>query len=131
MSAGWKLGAVGHFGLAVRDPKASARWWIERIHLKQLFDFDDGVAVGNDAVTIVLHRGTPHPGTFGHMAFHLRSMTALRAALADLKAGGVALEDPGDEIGPEAPGSPHRGLWFHDPDGYRWELSVQNGSRGV
>jgi hypothetical protein len=21
------------------------------------------------------------------------------------------------------------GLWFHDPDGYRWELSVQNGAR--
>ena len=38
----------------------------------------------------------------------------------------VELEDPGEEIGPEAPGSPHMGLWFHDPDGYRWELSVQN-----
>jgi len=36
------------------------------------------------------------------------------------------LEDPGDEIGPEAAGSKHLGLWFHDPDGYRWELSVQN-----
>ena len=39
----------------------------------------------------------------------------------------VDLEDPGDEIGPEAPGSPHMGLWFHDLDGYRWELSVQRG----
>ena len=37
------------------------------------------------------------------------------------------LEDPGDEIGPEAPGSPHMGLWFYDADGYRWELSVQGG----
>jgi catechol 2,3-dioxygenase-like lactoylglutathione lyase family enzyme len=46
-----------------------------------------------------------------------------------LPAGGQGLadlEDPGDEIGPEAPGSPHMGLWFHDPDGYRWELSVQD-----
>ena len=34
-----------------------------------------------------------------------------------------------DEIGPEAPGSPHMGLWFVDPDGYRWELSVQNGAK--
>ena len=42
---------------------------------------------------------------------------------------GVAVEDPGDEIGPEAPGSPHWGLWFHDPDGYRWELSVQDAER--
>ncbi|MEY2574336.1 MAG: hypothetical protein QOJ87_2549, partial [Verrucomicrobiota bacterium] len=34
-------------------------------------------------------------------------------------------EDPGHEIGPEAPGSPHLGIWFRDLDGYRWELSVQ------
>jgi len=49
----------------------------------------------------------------------------LRKALDHLKKIGAELEDPGDEIGPEAPGSPHTGLWFHDPDGYRWELSVQ------
>ena len=41
-----------------------------------------------------------------------------------LKEQKVRVEDPGDEIGPEAPGSPNMGLWFHDPDGYRWELSV-------
>jgi catechol 2,3-dioxygenase-like lactoylglutathione lyase family enzyme len=63
------------------------------------------------------------------MSFHVANMAALRAALETLKHNGVALEDPGDEIGPEAPGSPHMGLWFHDPDGYRWELSVQNGAR--
>jgi catechol 2,3-dioxygenase-like lactoylglutathione lyase family enzyme len=64
------------------------------------------------------------------MSFHLHSMRELFEALEDLKAAGVALEDPGGEIGPEAPGSPHLGLWFHDPDGYRWELSVQNGAKG-
>ena len=42
-------------------------------------------------------------------------------------AAGVIDVDPGDEIGPEAPGSKNMGLWFHDPDGYRWELSVQSG----
>jgi catechol 2,3-dioxygenase-like lactoylglutathione lyase family enzyme len=62
------------------------------------------------------------------MSFHLADMNALRAALAALREGGVDLEDPGDEIGPEAEGSPHLALWFHDPDGYRWELSVQNGA---
>ncbi|MBC5806184.1 MAG: VOC family protein [Candidatus Eremiobacter antarcticus] len=56
-------------------------------------------------------------------------MSALRAALKQLRAAGVALEDPGDEIGPEGPGSAHMGLWFHDDDGYRWELSVQNVAR--
>jgi len=59
-----------------------------------------------------------------HVSFHLKSMAELREALADLKAKGVNLEDPGDEIGPEGPGSPNMGLWFRDPDGYRWELAV-------
>jgi catechol 2,3-dioxygenase-like lactoylglutathione lyase family enzyme len=125
----WKIGAVGHFGLAVRDPKVSARWWMENLGLAHQFDFGDGIAIGNDAITIVLHRGVPHPGTFGHMSFHLHSMRELHEALHDLHERGVDVEDPGDEIGPEAPGSPHVGIWFHDPDGYRWELSVQNGAR--
>jgi hypothetical protein len=56
-------------------------------------------------------------------------MRALREALETLKKNGVELEDPGDEIGPTGPDSPHMGLWFHDPEGYRWELSVQNGAR--
>ncbi len=55
MKVPFTLGVVGHFGLAVRDPKESAKW------------------------------------------------------------------------GPEAPGSKNMGLWFRDPDGYRWELSVLGG----
>lgn len=124
----WELGVVGHFGLAVRDPRRSARWWIETIGLRHEFDYEEGVAVGNDAVTIALFRGTPRPDALDHMSFHLPSMAALREALADLRAKGVELEDPGDEIGPEAPGSRNMGLWFRDPDGYRWELSVQGGA---
>jgi hypothetical protein len=54
-------------------------------------------------------------------------MAKLQKALAHLKGAGVKVEDPGDEIGPEPPGSANRGLWFHDPDGYRWELSVLGG----
>jgi catechol 2,3-dioxygenase-like lactoylglutathione lyase family enzyme len=127
----WTLGAVGHFGLSVRDPKRSAKWWIDQIGLEQQFVFDDVVAVGNDSVTIALQRGVPHPGTMGHMSFHLKTLEDLHDALADLRARGVKLEDPGDEIGPESPGSPHLALWFHDPDGYRWELSVQNAARAA
>jgi hypothetical protein len=55
-------------------------------------------------------------------------MSTLRKALAHLKAHEVDVEDPGNEIGPEAPGSKNMGLWFHDPDGYRWELSVPGGA---
>jgi len=123
-----KLGAVGHFSLAVEDPNASAAWWSKNFDLHEIFRFDGGVGISNDAITVVLFAGTPHPETLDHVSFHVETMRELRAAVNQLKANGVELEDPGDEIGPEAPGSPHLGLWFHDEDGYRWELSVQNGA---
>ena len=49
----------------------------------------------------------------------------LEVARDALRANGVDLEDPGNEIGPVAPGSASVGLWFHDRDGYRWELYVE------
>ena len=85
--------------------------------------------MGNENVTIALFKGKPSPETIGHMSFHLPSMAKLRQALEHLKKERVDIEDPGDEIGPEAPGSPNMGLWFHDPDGYRWELSVLGGRK--
>jgi catechol 2,3-dioxygenase-like lactoylglutathione lyase family enzyme len=127
-SMSWALGHVGHFGLAVPDPRRSARWWIENLAMRLLFDFADAVGVENDAITIVFHPGSAQPGVLGHMSFHLQSMEELREALADLRAQGVDLEDPGDEIGPESADSPNMGVWFRDPDGYRWELSVQGGA---
>ena len=128
MKVPFTLGVVGHFGLAVRDPKKSGRWFQGILGLRKEFEFDNGIAVGNDNVTIALFKGKPSPQTFDHMSFHLPNMSILRKALAHLKKRKVEIEDPGDEIGPEGPGSPHMGLWFHDPDGYRWDLSVQ-GSR--
>lgn len=127
MKVPFTLGTVGHFGLAVRDPQRSAKWFMSVLGLRQEFEFEEGVGVGNDNVTIVLTKGKPSPKTIGHMSFHLPNMAALRKALAHLKKHKVDVEDPGDEIGPEAPGSPNMGVWFHDPDGYRWELSVQGG----
>ena len=124
-----QLGAVGHFSLAVRDPDASARWWSKNFDLDEAFRVDGAVGLSNDAITIGFFKGEPDPNTMDHMSFHVANMAALRSALNTLKANGVQLEDPGDEIGPEAPGSPNLGLWFHDPDGYRWELSVQNGAK--
>ena len=124
MKVPFTIGAVGHFGLAVSDPQRSAEWFVRVLGLRKEFEFDEGVAVGNDNVTIVLSKGKPSPKTIGHMSFHLPNMTTLRKALEHLKKHKVDVEDPGDEIGPEAPGSKNMGLWFHDPDGYRWELSV-------
>jgi catechol 2,3-dioxygenase-like lactoylglutathione lyase family enzyme len=127
MKVPFTVGVVGHFGLAVRDPKQSAQWFKRALGLEKQFDFDDGVAIGNDNVTIALSKGRPSPRTINHMSFHLTNMAELRKALKHLKSVGVEVEEPGEEIGPEAPGSPHMGLWFHDRDGYRWELSVQGG----
>ena len=125
MKVPFKLGVVGHFGLAVRDPKKSAAWFQRVLGLRKEFEFDNGIAVGNDIVTVALFEGKPSPETFDHMSFHLPNMSTLRKALAHLKRRKVDIEDPGREIGPEAQGSKNMGLWFHDPDGYRWELSVQ------
>ena len=127
MKVPFTLGEVGHFGLAVRDPERSAKWFESALGLRKEFEFDKGVAVGNEYVTIALFKGEPSPQTIDHMSFHLRDMETLRKALAHLKKIGADIEDPGDEIGPEAPGSKNMGLWFHDRDGYRWELSVQAG----
>ena len=127
MKVPFTIGTVGHFGLAVRDPRKSAKWFMSVLGLHKQFEFEDGIAVGNDNVTIVLSKGKPSPKTIGHMSFHLPSMATLRKALAHLKKHKVKVEDPDDEIGPEAPGSRNMGVWFHDLDGYRWELSVQGG----
>jgi catechol 2,3-dioxygenase-like lactoylglutathione lyase family enzyme len=126
MKVPFTVGVVGHFGVAVRDPKKSAKWFERALGLKKQFEYDEGIAIGNKNVTIALFKGKPSPATIDHMSFHLPNMATLRKALAHLKKQKVDLEDPDDEIGPEAPGSKHMGLWFHDLDGYRWELSVQS-----
>jgi hypothetical protein len=56
-------------------------------------------------------------------------MIAPHAAHAVFKKNRVTVEGLGDDVGLEALGSPHRGLCLHHPDGYRWERSVQSGSR--
>ena len=82
---------------------------------------------------MVVQRKTP--ATDGYDAVQLGLLEFVKPARINkpstghLKKAGVDLEDPGHEIGPEAPGSKHIGLWFHDPDGYRWELSVQNAKK--
>jgi catechol-2,3-dioxygenase len=116
MKVPFKVGVVGHFGLAVRSPKRSAKWFERALGLKKQFEFEDGIAIGNANVTIALHKGKSSPRTIGHMSFHLPSMAVLRKALTHLRKLKVDLEDPG---------SKNMGIWFHDPDGYRWELSVQ------
>lgn len=128
MKVPFTIGTVGHFGLAVRDPQRSAKWFMRVLGLRKEFEFEGSVAVGNDNVTIVLSKGKPSPKTIGHMSFHLPNMMALRKALEHLKKHKVEVEDPGG-IGPEAPGSPHMDLWFYDLDDYRWELSVQGRAR--
>jgi len=61
------LGTVGHFGLAVRDPRRSADWFIDCLNLREEFTLAGGVAVGNDSVTIVLFKGESSPETIDHV----------------------------------------------------------------
>src|SRR5262244_2700413 len=89
MEVPFTVGEVGHFGLAVRDPKKSAKWFERALGLQKEFEFDSGVAVGNDCVTIALFKGKPSPETFDHMSFHLPNMATLRKALAHLRKVGV------------------------------------------
>jgi hypothetical protein len=56
----------------------SAQWFQRALGLRKEFEFDDGVAVGNDNVTIVLFKGKPSPKTLGHMSFHLPNMATPR-----------------------------------------------------
>src|SRR5258708_58229 len=95
MKVPFELGVVGHFGLAVRDPKKSARWFQRVLGLGKEFEFGNGIAVGNDNVTIALFKGKPSPKTLDHMSFHLPNMSILRKALAHLKKHKVEIEDPG------------------------------------
>src|SRR5262252_4034109 len=90
------LGEVGHFGLAVRDPKKSAQWFQRALGLRKEFEFDNGIAVGNDYVTIALFKGKPSPQTIDHMSFHLADLATLRKALAHFKRVSVDIEDPGE-----------------------------------
>ncbi len=119
------LGPVAHFSLAVKDTDASAKWWTSNFDLDELFRGRGRVLVGNDALLIALFAGTPKADVLSHLAFRVTDRAALESARDALRANGVTLEDPGDEIGPVAPGSPNLGLWFADIDGYRWELFVR------
>jgi len=126
MKVPFTLGAVWHFGLAVRDPRASAKWFMRMFGLSKQFEYEGVVGIGNDNVLIVCMKGKPSPKTLGHISFHLPNLATLKKALVHLKKHRVKLEDPGNEIGPVAPGSKSMGIWFSDPDGYRWELAVRS-----
>jgi len=120
-----QLGTVSHFNIAVDDPDASAAWWLSNFDLEEWGRSDRGILLGNDAIMIGLVKGSPVSGVLHHLGFRTSDIGALEVARDALRANGVDLEDPGNEIGPVAPGSTSVGLWFHDRDGYRWELYVE------
>src|SRR5438132_12552236 len=66
MKVPFTLAVVGHFGLAVGDPKKSARWFQRVLALRKQFEFGNGIAIGNDHVTIALSTGRPSPRTAEH-----------------------------------------------------------------
>jgi catechol 2,3-dioxygenase-like lactoylglutathione lyase family enzyme len=116
------LGQVAHFSLAVTEPTASAEWWLSLFDLEEWARSASRVVLGNDAIAMSLIKGAPDPSALTHLAFRTRDMASLKSARDFLRDKGVALEDPGNEIGPVAEGSASVGIWFRDNDGYRWEL---------
>src|SRR5437588_10397846 len=112
MKVPFTLGEVGHFGLAVRDPKKSAQWFERALGLREEFDFGSGIAVGNDNVTIALFRGKPSPEPIDHMSSQLPVIATLRKTHAHLTNGDADIEDPGDASRQKAPGVKSMGLWF-------------------
>src|SRR5438552_18318074 len=110
MKVPFTLGEVGHFGLAVRDPQKSAQWFQRALGLRKEFDYENGVAVGNDNVTIALFKGTPSPDTIDHVSFHLPNIATLRKEIEHLKCVDVEIEVPDVEIGPVASCSRYMGV---------------------
>ena len=43
MKVPFTIGTVGHFGLAVRDPRRSAKWFMQRLGLRKEFEFEGGL----------------------------------------------------------------------------------------
>jgi catechol 2,3-dioxygenase-like lactoylglutathione lyase family enzyme len=125
-----RLGAVAHFSIAVRDPEGAAEWWTSLFELEEFRRTPSMVVLGNDAIVLALLQGARVPDGKAHLAFHVADVATLEFARDRMRALNVNLEDPGEEIGPVAPGSGGLGLWFHDPDDYRWELFVREPQRG-
>ena len=71
MKPPFTLGVVGHFGLAVRDPKKSAQWFQRVLGLRKEATLKTASRSGNANVTIVLFKGKPSPETLNHMSFHV------------------------------------------------------------
>jgi catechol 2,3-dioxygenase-like lactoylglutathione lyase family enzyme len=124
-----RLGAVAHFSIAVRDPERAAEWWTSLFELEEFRRTPSLIVLGNDAIVLALCQGSRVPDDKTHLAFHVPDAATLEFARDRMRALNVNLEDPGDEIGPVAPGSAGLGLWFYDPDDYRWELFVQGPQR--
>jgi catechol 2,3-dioxygenase-like lactoylglutathione lyase family enzyme len=120
-----KLGSVAHFSLVVRDPVASGKWWMSNFGLTDVHWSGDRVLLRNDSFAMAFVRGEPRTSALEHMAFNVADLGALSEAAVVLRAKRVEIEDGDDAIGPVAAGSSSLGLWFRDPDGYRWELFVR------
>jgi catechol 2,3-dioxygenase-like lactoylglutathione lyase family enzyme len=117
-----ELGHVAHLTIAVRDPAATAAWWERSFNVEVNIRPSGRAFVDAGGVAIVFFAGEPQPAGLEHLAFAVADQAALFAAAEILRRNGVAVEDPAEPIGPVAPGSDRLGVWFRDPDGYRWEL---------
>ena len=58
---------------------------MEVLGMRKKFEFEGGMAVGTESVTIAMSKIQPSPKAIGHKLFHLQNMTTLQTALENLK----------------------------------------------
>ncbi|MGW4056108.1 VOC family protein [Streptomyces sp. NPDC004779] len=130
---------TAHIGINVTDLDRSLRFYGEVLGFEVIGSGDaDGrryAFLGQDgrlAVTLWQQaEGGYEPTRAGlhHLAFEAASIEQVRAAEAVLRARGVTFAYDG--VVAHGEGTPSGGIFFHDPDGTRLEISAPEGAEGA
>ncbi|MFF5971950.1 VOC family protein [Streptomyces sp. NPDC012769] len=131
--------ATGHIGLNVTDLERSLGFYAEVLGFQVLGEGkEEGrryAFLGQEGRLVLTlwqqAEGGYDSGRAGlhHLAFQAESIDHVRAAEAALKARGATFAYEG--VVAHAEGAASGGIFFHDPDGTRLEISVPQGAEGA
>jgi catechol 2,3-dioxygenase-like lactoylglutathione lyase family enzyme len=123
----FKIEALDHVALSVRDPERSAQWYADVLGLKRQYeDMWDGVPifVGNSSAAIALFPASEEIGSRSrdraavrtlHFAFRTDRENFLRAQ-DELKKRAIPFDFQDHEIS--------HSIYFRDPDGHKIEITT-------